>query len=85
MRLLGNISLIKHVVENLLAAFRIVVRMCNRIVITWTLGNRSDDRAFRKSQLRHILVKVPLGSSLYPECILAKVDGIQIVFHDFAF
>ena len=76
MGLLGNVSLLQHVFKNLLAAIRIVIRVSDRIVVAWTLGDGRDDCAFRQSQLGNVLVEIPLGCCLYAERILTQVDGI---------
>lgn len=82
--LFGDFTLLVHVLEDDAALFLVVLLAIfrKRIEPRGVLGDAGDDRCLGKSQLRDVLVKIPLGRRLDAQGVVSEVDGIQIVLHD---
>ena len=74
--LLGDHSLIKHILKNGFAFFRIGLLAADGIVLGRVLGNAGNDRALRQCQIRHFFIKVPSGGNLHAQSIFSKVNGV---------
>ena len=73
---LGNHSLIKHVLENGFAFFRIGFLTAYGVVLGRVLSNTGDNSTLRQCQIRYFFIKIPPGGNLYAQSIFSKVNGI---------
>ncbi|CDD40788.1 unknown [Clostridium sp. CAG:299] len=77
--LLGDVILIVHLLENGGPPFGVVLGSCNGIQAGRVFRDGSDDRAFRQSQLRHILIEIAQSRRLDAQSVVSKVNRIQVI------
>ena len=83
--LLGDISLIQHVIQNFLTSLGILFRVLNGIVFGRSLGDTCDGSTLRKVQIPYILIEILAGCCLHTVSACTKVDGIQVILKDYIF
>ena len=81
----GNIPLIEHIGQYLFAALCIFLRETDRVVRVRVLRDCSQYGTFGQRQVFTVFSKIPLCCRLYPIGSGGEVDGIQIIFQDYAF
>ena len=62
---LSDISLIQHMVQNLLPSFGVCLRMFDRIVLRRILGDPGQSRALGKIQIPYVFVEILSGRCLH--------------------
>ena len=80
--ILCDVALIKHISEDYLAAFGIVLRIFNRIIARRILRDARDDGALGERQVTDGFAEIAQRCSLHAERVVTEVDRIHVVEQD---
>jgi len=79
---LGNVSLIVHLVENGLLPLFVILNAVKRVVICRQVGDAGNGGALRQVQILHVFAEVGLGRRLHSIAALAEIHHVEIPFYD---